>query len=636
MPAHPLDDLLLHHLRALLDGADDDALASLREPLSWHELPAGAPLMHEGEPGDAMYLLVSGRLRVSQVVRDADGGEGGVRVLREITRGQVVGEMSLFSDAPRSATLVAVRDSVLARLARPDFDALLRRHPAVSMALTRQIIARLQTEGRAARHDRPVVVTLLPLGGRVDDAVASALVARLAAALSRHGRVACLDAAEVSARLGQAPADDAATQRRVALLLDQVEASHDVVLLRADATPSAWTRCCARQGDELLLLAHADDDPAPGAIEQACGLLAAPAAGQGARAAAGSVLLLLHPEGRASPADTARWRAPRRLLAHVHLRQGPGPAHEADVARLARLVARRGVGLVLSGGGARGAAHAGVYRALHERGVPVDAIGGTSMGAVFGALMAFDPRADEVVDTFAALFAANPTGDFTLLPLLSLIKGRRLRTMMQRTEQRFGGRSGLGIEDLWKPYFCVVTNYSAAREQVLIEGPLVEAVTASCAIPGALPPVLRDGELLCDGGVFNNFPVDVMRGCWGIGRVIGVDLGLDPTRRIELDALPTPTQLALDRLRPRRRRRYRLPSLASILMNATALQGTARQREAAMQADLLLKPALPRIGMLQWSRFADAVRIGYDEALRVLDAAGPGWAIEGEGDGKAG
>jgi NTE family protein len=609
-PQHPLDEQLHAHLRAFLEDTDDGAIRTLQAGLEWQELPAGGVLMRQGELGDAMYVLASGRLRVS-----ITGADGRSRAVREITRGQVVGEMSLITDAPRSATIVAVRDSVLARLGRPGFDALLRQHPAVSMALTRQIITRLQTQGHGLRPDRPVVIALVPLGGRVDANTARQLADGVAAELGRHGRVAQVDAAAIAARMGQPPGDDAESARRMAVALDGIEAEHDVVLLLADAAPTAWTRCCARQGDEVLLLGHADDDPGPGAIEAACRL-----AEDDGRPSPSTVLVLLQPPGRAGPTGTARWRAPRRLRAHVHLREGDA----ASVARLGRLLGRRGVGLVLSGGGARGAAHVGVYRALCERGVPVDAVAGTSMGAVLGAMMAFDTSADQVRDTFAKHFADNPTGDWTMLPLLSLVKGERLRGMMDWTEQRFGGAAGLGIEDLWKPYTCIATNVSRASEVVLSSGPLVPAVMASCAIPGALPPVLVDGELLCDGGVLNNFPVDVMRGTWGIGRVVGVDLGMGTPRRLDIERMPTPWQLLRDRLRPKRQRRYRLPSLPNYLMNVTALHGTARQRAAVQEADLVVRPVMPRIGMLQWRRYAEAVQQGYDDACQALEAAGIG------------
>lgn len=606
---HYLDALLLKHLQAFLGQVEPAALALLQRQLVWVELPGGQPLMTQGEPGDAMYVLVSGRLRVS--ITDDEGHE---RTVREITRGQVVGEMSLFTDDPRSATVVAVRDSVLVRLGKPEFNHLLATSSAVSIALTRQVIRRLQTEGSQSRLDRPVAIGLLPVSDGIDAAAAADFAERLAAQLRPRGAVAVVDAARLEARIGVPgitahPANDAEATRRIAVCLDEIEAEHAFVLLLADNGPTPWTQCCSRHCDELLLLADATAAPRLHATEEQC-LVKRPA-----RTDAAEILLLLHPAQGAAPARTRDWLQRRPLTSHVHLRQG----HADDMARLARLVSRSGVGLVLAGGGARGAAHAGVYRALMERGVPVDAIGGTSMGAVFGAVMAMDVGAARVIDTFAQHFRANPTGDYNLLPLLSLIKGQRLRGMMQRTEKAFGGSADLGIEDLWKTYYCVATNYSQAREQVLRSGPLIDAVMASCAIPGALPPVLYDGDLLCDGGTFNNFPVDVMRSAWGIGRVIGVDLSFEKPRRIELQRLPGSWALLRDLLRPRRQRRYRLPSLTNYLMNVTSLYSTSRQRASRQLTDVYMKPALPKVGMLQWDSYAQTVQLGYEHALQVLD-----------------
>lgn len=613
MSEHPhyLDDLLRKHLTEFLGEVDPAALALLMQQLTWMHLPGGQPLMTQGEPGDAMYVLVSGRLRVT--ITDAEGRE---RTVREITRGQVVGEMSLFTDDPRSATLVAVRDSVLVRLGKADFSHLLATSSAMSIALTRQIIRRLQTEGQRTRLDRPVAIGLLPISDDISGVELADFAERLAAELRKVGSVAVLDAARLEARMGSPgitarPASDTDATRRIAVCLDEIEAGHAFVLLLADTRPTPWTQCCSRHCDELLLLAHADAPPRLHPTEAQC-LVQRPA-----RTDAAEVLVLLHPAERPSPVGTRDWLQRRPLAGHVHVRVG----HAADTARLVRLVSRTAVGLVLAGGGARGAAHAGVYRALIESGVPIDVIGGTSMGAVFGAVMAMDPEARTVIDTFARHFAANPTGDFTLMPMLSLIKGRRLRGLMQHTEKSIAGTADLGIEDLWKTYYCVATNYSQAREQVLRGGPLIDAVMASCAIPGALPPVLHDGDLLCDGGTFNNFPVDVMRDQWGVGKVIGVDLSFEKPRRIDLDSLPGPWAMLRDRLRPRRLRRYRLPSLTNYLMNVTSLYSTSRQRESRQLTDVYMKPSLPKVGMLQWDSYAATVQAGYEHALQVLGGA---------------
>jgi NTE family protein len=124
----------------------------------------------------------------------------------------------------------------------------------------------------------------------------------------------------------------------------------------------------------------------------------------------------------------------------------------------------------------------------------------------------------------------------------------------------------------------VATNYSQAREEVLTRGDLQRCVRASTAIPGALPPVVLQGDLLCDGGSFNNFPVDVMRARRGIGLVIGADLSARKARKISFDDVPSSWTLLRDRLRPRAQRLFKLPSLSAYLLNVTILYSQSRPR----------------------------------------------------------
>ena len=141
------NQLLTEHLRNFLPGIEPEALELLRAQLEWVEVPGGSTLMTHGEPGESMYLTVSGRLRA--YVRSDDGHSGTQRRVADMGRGQVIGEISLFTDAPRAATVVAVRDSVLVRLTKDVFKTLLASSAQVSIALTRQIIQRLQS-GTAA------------------------------------------------------------------------------------------------------------------------------------------------------------------------------------------------------------------------------------------------------------------------------------------------------------------------------------------------------------------------------------------------------------------------------------------------------------------------------------------------------
>ena len=592
-------DRLLGELLAQAFGELDAAtLALLREQLTWVEVAGGQALMQQGEPGDSMYLSVSGRLR-AYVSQDGEAP----RMVREMGRGQVIGEMSLYTDAPRSATVVAIRDSVLVRLDKAQFMRLIERQPGVGVALTRQIVHRLQTEHAPAPFAAPVVQALLPITPGVD---APALARGLAQELSRFGRVRVLDAAAVQAAVGEA-ADESERYRQVSLWLDEVESGHDFVLLVADDAPTAWTQRCCRHADEVLLLADAAAPVAVHASERQCLVERPP------RTEAAEILVLLHPADTPAPRGTAAWLARRPVADHFHVR----PALARDLARLARLQARRAVGLVLAGGGARGFSHLGLLRALQEAGVEVDCVGGTSMGSVMAALAAADQPLGRVMDVARAAFKVNPTGDFNLLPLISLIRGRRLRVALDRALGSLVGADA-GIEDLWKPFYCVATNYSQASEALLTHGRLERALRASTAIPGALPPVIVDGDLLCDGGSFNNFPVDVMRARRGVGLVIGADLSLHKVRKVDFDEVPSPWALLRDRWRPRAQRRYRLPALSAYPLNVTILYSSSRRRAARAACDVYFNPPLERVGLLAWQRFDAIVEQGHAHALGVL------------------
>ena len=599
------EELLFRLLRGCFGELDEPTLGLLREHLEWVELAGGAALMEQGDAGDSMYISVSGRLRV--YVRDEAGTQN---IVRELSRGQIIGEMSLFTGEPRSASVVAIRETVLVRLRKAAFELMVRQNPGVSAAVTSQLIRRMLHKQNRSLLERPVTMGLLPISEGVD---MGAFCARLSEALSRQGRVRIVDAAAIEAELaahGLALVDgDAEVNRRVALVLDEIEAVNEFVLLVGDTRPTPWTLRCTRHCDELLLVADAAQTPTLHATELQCLMNRPP------RTEAAEILVLLHGAGPRQPQQTTRWLARRAVADHVHVRLHG----DADFARLARLQSRTAVGLVFAGGGARGFAHLGVLRALMERGVAIDCVGGTSIGAVMAALVASDEPFERMIEVARRAFSLDPTRDFNPIPLISLIKGQRLKRVLSDAIRELLG-DDVSVEDLCKGFYCVATNYSKAGEEHIRNGPLLTALLASISIPGALPPVLRGGDLLCDGGTFNNFPVDVMQARRGVGTVIGVDLSIDKVRHIAFDEMPSWWALALDRLRPRTRRRYKLPSLSSYLMNVTTLYSATRRSHSRANTDLYFNPPLDRVGMLQWSLFDSVVQQGHDHAVQVLDA----------------
>lgn len=600
------DASLERQLRACLGDLEPEAIACLRGVLEPVQVEAGETLMAQGDPGDSLYISISGRLRV--YVRDGDGVE---RVVREMTRGQLIGELSMYTGEPRTATVVAIRDSVLVKLARRDFAALLRASPSLSLLLPRQIIHRLQDARGRSNIPRPVTIGLIPITSGV---APGEFCSRLAAQLQAAGRVEIVDAERANRELHRdgatAELDDDEGNQRIARYLDQLEAANDYVLLVGEATPTAWTRHCTRRCDEILLLADAGQPPELHETERRFLMH------RHGRTEAAEFLVLLHDAKKRCPTGTQQWLERRPVAGHHHIR----PSLERDLARLARILSGKAVGLVMAGGGARGCAHLGIYRALRERGIEIDFVGGTSIGSVMAALVASDRPVEEVLPIAREAFMANPTGDYTVVPLIALIKGRRLRRIVAVAIEKLFGHAA-HVEDLWKNYYCVASNYSQASEHVMRHGDLSRALCASIAIPGALPPVVHDGSLLCDGGTFNNYPVDVMRSMRGVGKVIGVDLGARQRRRIEIDEVPGGWTLLRDRLRPRHKRRFRLPSLMGYLMNVTILYSSSRQRENRALTDLYFNPPLERVGMLDWHKFDGIVSQAYEQGLTALNAA---------------
>ncbi len=553
----------------LFSGLPKDVIDAAVAELEWIALPGGRLLFEAGAPADAVYFVISGCL-------GAFGPDG--ELVGRIAAGESVGEMGLIVSRPRAATVRALRDSELATLSAGTFERVLLGHPEAILRLARLTVERL--EDSAASDERrmmPRTIALLAQRSGVDRA---AIAEDLSAALSAYGRVDIVG----SQRAGSHSSH----------WFHELESRNDFVVYMADPADTAWTRLCLRQADVLLLIALATDPPA-----------AWPGLDSEDGAARRAELLLVHRGAHVNGA-AARWRDALPGIACHHLR---GPR---DVQRIVRLLTGRAVGLVLSGGGARGFAHLGVVRALREHGVPIDLVGGTSMGGILAAGVAADWSDAELVERFRRCFVdTNPLADFTL-PLVSLVSGRKVGQLLRRE------LGDIDIEDLPLPFFCVSSNLTSGRVAVHQQGPLWRWLRASVAIPGVLPPVFHGGEVFVDGGTMNNLPVDVMR-AKGRGPVVGVDVGMDRAFTTDIEATEAPSVWNLFRGRQRGRRR---PNILQILWRSGMVNSTTATQQRRKQTDLLLTPALESLDLLDWKSFERAIEIGYRDACERLSAGG--------------
>jgi NTE family protein len=288
----------------------------------------------------------------------------------------------------------------------------------------------------------------------------------------------------------------------------------------------------------------------------------------------------------------------------------------ADYDRVARLVTGRAHGLVLGGGGARGFAHLGVLRAFEEAGIPIDIIGGTSMGAIVGAQYASGYSVDEMVALNRRCFVdSNPIRDYTV-PLVSLIKGNRMARVLRCM---FGDAR---IEDQWRPFFCVATNLSRATIAVHQQGWLPFAVGTSIAVPGLAPPLIHDGDFLVDGGLLENVPVGVMRSV-STGLVFTVDV----SQRVEFTTTVEPyAHLSGWRVLANRlglsRRREKVPSMFKLLWRSTVLNSVHRSADVRRLSDIYIHPPLDDVEIFDWKSLDRAIEVGYRSAVAALAGAG--------------
>ncbi len=591
---------LAAHLAALFGSADPAALAELQADAEWISLRGGDVLFRRGDPGNAAYTVLSGRLRVV----DDRAGE---RALNEIGAGEILGEMALLSAERRSATVLALRDSLLARLPAAAFHRLIERQPAVLRRISALLSERLRTQSAGVVRTRAVVRTLavVPAGAGID---AATFARRLADALAPHGSTLHLDARSVDRALGRdgiarCPEHDPAGPRLVQWLNEQ-ELAHRFVLYEADPRLSGWTERAVRQSDHVVFVTDAAATPEPGEVER--GLAAR---WHGARAPRRD-LVLLHAAGAPAPRDTAAFLAAREIDCHYHV----GLDRAEDVARLARCRTGAGIGLVLGGGGARGFAHLGVLRALAEARVPVDWVGGTSVGAIIAALVAQRRSAGDALAQCKAHFSSlrDPT-----LPVVALLAGRRIRAKLERV---FGGTA---IEDLPLPYLCVSTNLSRAAQAVHERGPLARAIRASIALPGVLPPVGLGEDLHVDGGLVNNLPIDVMAAKPEIGTVLAVDVSAEVEMRAPPDREPEVSgwRLAWERIH-RRSVRRELPSIMSLLARSALVASVywTRERRTAEAASLYLRIPMADFRLLAFERIAEIEARGYASARDAIGA----------------
>ncbi|TWU73241.1 phosphatidylcholine and lysophosphatidylcholine phospholipase [Metarhizium rileyi] len=650
--------------------------------LEWVQVNAGQVIFHRGDESEAIYIVLNGRLRLVE-----DRKDGGMSALAEFGQGESVGELEVLTETVRPGTLHAIRDTELVKFPRTLFNSLAQEHPNITIKISKIIASRM----RAAVDDPPKngakefgsgainnrrkstmnlrTVAILPVTAGVP---VVEFGNRLMNALSQVGPpngATSLNQSAILNHLGKHAFNKMGKLRLTQYLADLEEKYGLVVYVADTSVNSPWTQTCITQADSILLVGLADGSPATGEYERFM---------LGMKSTARKMLVLVHNERFSRPGLTRAWLRNRMWIngGHYHIQMpystnaipvhlppskrlgkalkervqvlqaefqkytsrkvhhtpyySPDTPYKSDFHRLARRLCGKSIGLVLGGGGARGMSQIGVIRAMEEAGIPIDVIGGTSIGAFVGALYA---RHADIVPMFG--FAKKFFGRMASLwrfaldltyPSASYTTGHEFNRGIFKT---FGNTQ---IEDFWLEYYCNTTNISKSRVEFHTSGYAWRYIRASMSLAGLLPPLCDEGSMLLDGGYVDNLTVSHMKAL-GVDTIFAVDVGAldDDTPQTYGDSL-SGMWAFFNRWNPLSAH-PNPPTLAEIQGRLAYVSSVdALERAKTMPGCIYMRPPVDDYGTLDFIKFDEVYQSGYKfgkEFLQKLkDEGGFPWIEE--------
>lgn len=598
---HAMDNVLMNLVKSCkmfrsLKNEDFDDLLSYMEIVN---LLPDEILFQQGEPSDFICVPISGRLIA--VLTTAIGKQ---KVVGTIEIGETVGEMGIISGKERSLTIKALHPCILLKLYKTHVKAFAHKYPSLVFEMIGALVRRSQKALSLLAdkvHSQNIAIIALNKDVRFTE-FKFFLVEQL-----KHFK-------NVIVIMDSYKEDPLNILKSASLVYEK----DTVILYLLEAHETALSRACFHYIEHVFVLADSRADNFYS--EFVLDFLANQVNIQARRE-----LVVLRDDDIEEPQNT------RQLLTKLnfdyfsfyhHVRVN----HVHDYWRLLRFISGKSVGLVLGGGGTRGWTQLGVIKALLEEGIKIDAIGGTSVGSLVAGCFAIEQTYQGMYERFKEVvkILKNPysMGNFTW-PVISLLSAKSGTIALQKV---FGD---LRIEDCRQPYFCLTSNLNQNQEVVHRTGYFWEKIRGSVSLPGLMPPMVMNGQLHLDGGLFNNLPVDVMKTLFcNKGYVIAVNLTSIKEDKTVYNFPPIMTfkNAFLAAFIPHYKS-YVMPHYFDTFIKSLLLGGTTKQMDNRLIADLLINPDLGKYGMLEIkpSHVEKLIEIGYNatkEQLLILKKEG--------------
>lgn len=562
-------------------------LKRLASKVTYHSMCRGDYLLKPGEQDETIYLIFYGRLKVYDLNEQAPFHS------YELGHGQFVGGYSLLTDLPHATNVLAIRDSMLLKFPKTVFLNYLQRSNEHTLTFVRDALVNLRP--RVTTKDRLHTICLVSAGDSRElklfsHAFIKALDNQSVLYLTQHTIKQHLQKAGIDSR-------HLHSQALIKWLNDQ-ENHYQYVLYETTTEINEWNMLCLRQADKVLLIAN---EPKPSSLNPLETFLFDTLECE-------SELIILQPQTKVVTFSAQPWLNKRAVKASHHVCLND----PSSIRRFIRYLKNETLALVLGGGGARGLCHIGAYKALYEHEIPIDCVGGTSSGALIGALIAMDYTPEQIIELVETYIVNNKKLFSYTLPLYSFSSGKALKRMLQTLYQ-----DTLLTEDLWLRFFCVSTNLTQLSTQLHTQGVLWKNIRASISLPGIFPPISNENEeLLIDGAITNNLPVDLMRPFSNKGKVISIKVSgvARPNSGITPDGWLSPWQGIKYKFK-----QQPLPTLTEIMMESTMLAGSRHQREMGDLSDLHIDCPTKAFNPLDFKPMKQLIELGYRTTIEALE-----------------
>jgi NTE family protein len=613
----------------VLASLGEELMKSLAERAEFVAVKKGDLVVRENDPGDALYAVVFGRLQAYTHLKS-----GHERVFATYCNGDCFGEMPLLSGETHWANVRALNDSVLLKIPREDFDAVVSRDPRVAVSFSQRLgrrIKQLREEKHRAKWSK-----IIALYSAVPGAGKTLLATNLVASLAREtgepvllldfsGRqrgvplIKCerlesrngsgLDELIIHTPLGfdrlnlELVGDEKET-RLVPPLFGLLVKRYDYVLVDLPNEASASVFSCLIQSDQILVIAKNEDEHL-----YKTRLLLQDLEAHAVSVAPKAKVILTAVSGNGRPfveeaerkagqriSFLLRWIPDSQVVEPVdgvpYVVRSPMQPYSLAVRRMARELGNVLVGLALGTGGARGLAHIGVIRVLEREGIAIDVVAGSSMGSLVAAAWAVGKNADEMEEIARQIRSRRSFLKLLdpMFPGAGIFRGIRIYHFLHSIV------NDMTFADTVIPLKIVATDLNTMEEVVYEEGRLIDAIRASISIPGVFRPVESNGHTLIDGGITDPVPVHVLARA-GVSKIIAVNTIPNVAEMKEGNAYRS--ELTGATRRTRRRVMHEIgpvvetpTSIINVYMRAIHVMQSRLAEESCANADVVIRPVV--------------------------------------------